>query len=139
MGRPIRISMEFFAASLFFSPEDNNFYTNMNCSIDEVNSRFASLISQRGVYKVICRSNDPVKLKRMYSLVNSIRQKVKKGEAVTIDFKIKWLILSGWRPGNEVVHTKTEVIYLIGKAIKLNKQARSMGPQFVYEQIKLSK
>lgn len=110
----------------------------MNCTISEVHASFLSLISKRGVYKVLCRRDEPIELKRMASLVNSIRQRIRKGDPVTIDFKIKWLILSGWRPGKEKMYTKDEVVALIGKAIKLNKQARSMGPQFVLEQLKIS-
>lgn len=71
----------------------------------------------------------------MRSLVNTTRGRVKKGRGVSIEFKINWLLKSGWRPGIETMYTKSEVIDLVEKAVKLNKQTRSMGGAFIIEHL----
>jgi hypothetical protein len=104
-------------------------------TLDEIDSEFRRMLAVRGVYKKLCRSNDPVKLRRMYYHVKSVRSAMKIGKVVTYDFKKKWLLLSGWRPGSEQLFTRADVVDILSIAIKMNKQSRAMGGAFVLEQV----
>lgn len=107
----------------------------MNATIDEINSCFNNLMRIRGVYKLLYTGSDPIKRKRMYSLVNTTRERLRKGKMVTIDLKIRWLLKSDWRPGTKRVYTKDEVLKILTKAVRLNKQMKSMPAEFILEQI----
>lgn len=110
----------------------------MNATVTEINKSFTQLLAQRGVYRKLCHGNNPVRLRRMYNLVNSMRKRVKDKKQVTIDLKIKWLLKSGWRPGVVDLYTKSEVVTLLDRAAKMNKQARGMGGAFLLEQLQLA-
>jgi hypothetical protein len=110
----------------------------MNATVTEINKSFAELLAQRGVYRKLCHGNNPDRLRRMYYLVNTVRKKLRDKKQVTIDLKLRWLIKSGWRPCVADLYTTSEVVALIDRAIKMNKQARAMGGAFVLEQLQLA-
>lgn len=91
------------------------------------------MIQQRGVYRKLCNANDTVMLKKMYGRVRRLRVRLKQGGNITIDHKIKLLLRYGWRPGDELF-TKKEVVAILDLCIRMNKEARSMGGAFCFEQ-----
>lgn len=107
----------------------------MNATISEVDTQFRELLSIKGVYRRLCTSNDPKALKRMYNLVNSTRNTLRKGGMITTELKIKWLMRAGWRPGVEKLYTKREVVAMLDATCRLNKEARAMGGAYVLEHL----
>lgn len=110
----------------------------MNATVSEINTEFLLRIAKRGFYKSLVRGNDLLQSQKTCNRVKTIRRRLKHGLPVTIDLKIKWLMLSGWRPDSQKVYTQKEVVCLITKAIKASKEVKSMGAEFVLEHIQKS-
>jgi hypothetical protein len=91
-----------------------------------INQQFAKMIGTSGIHRTLGITANHVKV---------LRHRIRHGQKISLDKKIKLLEKSGWDPGDRKWNDQ-DMIDLIKTCIRCSDAARQLGPGYILEKFK---